>query len=58
MDSTKQIHIKLPASLHKRLRVQSALQDKTIQSYVVEVLERSVPTYDSASSAVANREDV
>ena len=57
MDNTKQIHIKLPASLHKRLKVQAALLDKTIQNYVVEVLERSVPTYESASSA-ENGEDI
>jgi predicted HicB family RNase H-like nuclease len=38
-DVTKQIHVKLSASLHRRLKVQATMHDKTMQEYVLETLE-------------------
>lgn len=57
LNSMKQIHIKLPATLHRRLKVQAALLDETIQSYVVEALERTVAASESLSSRGEREED-
>lgn len=38
-EQQKQIHIKLPYELHKKLRVQAAVAETTIQEYVVQALE-------------------
>ena len=35
----KQIHIKLPESLHRELRIQAAIKGQTLQDYVVEALK-------------------
>jgi len=38
----KQIHIKLPTTLHKQLKVQSAKQDTTIQDYVLRAIKEKL----------------
>jgi len=38
----QQIHIKLPADLHRRLRVRCALEDITIQAFVEGLVEQAV----------------
>jgi plasmid stability protein len=38
----KQIHIKLPESLHRELRIQAAIKGQTLQGYVVEALEGKI----------------
>lgn len=38
----KQIHIKLPESLHRELRIQAAIKGQTLQDYVVEALEGKI----------------
>lgn len=38
----KQIHIKLPALLHRELRIQAAIKGQTLQDYVVEAIENKI----------------
>jgi hypothetical protein len=38
----KQIHIKLPESLHRELRIQAAIKGQTLQDYVVKALEGKI----------------
>jgi hypothetical protein len=38
----KQIHIKLPESLHRELRIQAAINGQTLQDYVVKALEAKI----------------
>ena len=49
-DVVKQIHVKLPANLHRRLKVQATMHDTTIQEYVIETLENRI-SGDEASGA-------
>ena len=35
----RMIHIRLPENLHKRLRIRAAETDRTIQDWVVQVLQ-------------------
>lgn len=56
-DSMRQIHIKLPVPLHKRLKVQAALHDKTIQEYVVDALEVRIAGDESAELETKYREE-
>ena len=38
LDLQKQIHIKLPENLHRKLKIQAASSDTTIQEYVVKAI--------------------
>ena len=42
LNTMKQIHIKLPTTLHKQLKVQSAKQDTTIQDYVLRAIKEKL----------------
>ena len=42
LNTMKQIHIKLPATLHKQLKVQSAKRDTTIQDYVLRAIKEKL----------------
>lgn len=55
-DGTRQIHVKLDVALHRRLKVQAALLDKTMQEYVVEALEARL-SRDEQSVGKSGRED-
>ncbi len=37
--NNRMIHIRLPENLHKRLRIRAAETDRTIQDWVVQVLQ-------------------
>ena len=39
---TRQIHVRLPRELHRRLRIRCAELDVTIQDYVVRALEQKL----------------
>lgn len=41
-EDIRQIHVKLNATLHRRLKVRAALRGTTMQEYVVEALEASL----------------
>jgi plasmid stability protein len=43
-DAEKKIHIRMEEDLHKRLRIRCAELDRTIQDYVVELLDRELST--------------
>jgi predicted HicB family RNase H-like nuclease len=43
-ESQRQLHIRIPARLHRALRVRAAAEDKTIQELVVEVLSKELAT--------------
>lgn len=38
----KQIHIKLSAELHKKMKIQAASNDVSIQDYVVKAIENQI----------------
>lgn len=42
MKAMKQIHIKMSATLHKQLKVQTVIEDTTIQDYVVQAIEEKL----------------
>jgi predicted HicB family RNase H-like nuclease len=50
----KQIHVKLPPSLHKQLKVQSAVDGTTIQNYVVRAIDEKLATEISNSNLKSN----
>lgn len=54
-DVIKQIHVKLSANLHRRLKLQATMHDTTIQEYVVETLENRI-SGDEASSTATRHE--
>jgi Arc/MetJ-type ribon-helix-helix transcriptional regulator len=55
----RQIHIKLPESLHRELRIQAAIKEQTLQDYVIEAIERQVNSDKAASnSAYLTKESV
>ena len=37
--SQKQVHIKMPYKLHKKLRVRTAVEETTIQEYVIQAIK-------------------
>jgi len=39
---TRKIHIKLPSDLHRRLRIECAAEDTTIQQYVSRLVEKAL----------------
>lgn len=41
-NSKKQIHIKMPYDLHRRLRVISAIQETSIQDYVIKAIKTQI----------------
>lgn len=49
-DGMRQIHIKLPATLHKDLKVQAALRETTIQEYVVRAIEDQIKSDKSETA--------
>ncbi len=51
----KQIHIKLPADLHKRLKIQSATEDMSIQDYVVMAIENQISANSSKTTSRIKR---
>ncbi len=42
-DPHRQIHIRVPARLHRALRLLAAAEDKSIQDLVVQILTKNVP---------------
>ena len=42
----KNIHIRLPQDVHKRLRVKCAYDDESIQSFVERVIKESLASYE------------
>ena len=38
----RMIHVRLPESLHKRIRIRAAETDRTIQDWVVEALQEEL----------------
>lgn len=51
----RQIHIKLPADLHKRLKIQSATEDMSIQDYVVRAIENQISADNSKTTSRMKR---
>jgi plasmid stability protein len=56
VDQHRQIHIRVSAELHRALRLRAAVEDKSIQDLVVEILsERVVPSPLGNDGAQAKR---
>jgi plasmid stability protein len=41
-NGAKQVHVNLPEEVHQKLRVKCAVENKSIQEYVAEIISRSV----------------
>jgi Arc/MetJ-type ribon-helix-helix transcriptional regulator len=54
----KQIHVKLPESLHKELRIQAAIKGRTLQDYVIEAIQRQVNSDKAANNSYTIKESV
>lgn len=48
---SKQIHIKLLAELHKKLKIQAASNDVSIQDYVVKAIENQIENDNNGSAS-------
>ncbi len=51
----KQIHIKLSAELHKRLKIQAASNDVSIQDYVVKAIESQIENDNTKSELITKK---
>ena len=52
----KQIHIKLPESLHRKLRIQTAIKGQTLQDYVVEAVKDRIALDQSNTHLIFAKE--
>jgi predicted HicB family RNase H-like nuclease len=52
----KQIHIKLPESLHRELRIQAAIKGQTLQDYVVEAVKDRIALDQSNTHLIFAKE--
>lgn len=53
----KQIHIKLSESLHRELRIQAAIEDQTMQNYVIKAIREKIDSDKTASSLRESTEE-
>ena len=43
---TRMVHVRLPEELHKRLRIQAAERDTTLQDWVAAAIEKELDSQD------------
>ena len=51
----KQIHIKLSAELHKKMKIQAASNDVSIQDYVVKAIENQLENDNGVNNSEAKK---
>lgn len=51
----KQLHIKLETDLHRRIKIAAAVHERTIQDYVVDVLQAALPSAHAPATQTAPR---
>ena len=44
--NTRMIHVRIPEDLHKRLRIQAAERDTTLQDWVAAAIEKELDSQD------------